>query len=468
MIINEININTFNQNFKIPLERKSKYGEVVTDFKLINKMLDLIPKKYYKNPNLVWLDPCCGSGYFMICLYKRLFHSLRNIIPEPNKRTIHIINNMLFMIELNNIHIPELKTIFGENANIFNEDFLTFNSIKPNIIIGNPPYNVNGLIKVPTKNNLDKKKDGKMIWGSFIKHSIDILKHNGFLCFITPSIWMKNDHPLFHYILEYTVKKIHTLSNTETKKTFHGQACTPTCYFLLRKLKRHKHPMIRPISIYDNSIQKYIDFNYNYCSYNSSLPLYAISILNKMKEDAICYGYVSIIKTSMRPGYRNLSLSKIENPEHPYKNISTCKLTNNQPILEINYTNRKCSHADTPKLVLANKMYGFPYYDISGEYGISNRDNYVIIDKTHQQFIQLKQYLSSKLILFLYEATRYRMKYLEKYIFQMIPDVSNMNIFMNNVITDDLLFDYFKLSKEERRQVMSFHEKDYLNTIIPY
>ena len=75
MIINEININNFTQNFDIPLKRKSMYGEVVTDFKLINKMLDLVPKKCYNNPNLIWLDPCCGSGYFMICLYKRLYHS---------------------------------------------------------------------------------------------------------------------------------------------------------------------------------------------------------------------------------------------------------------------------------------------------------------------------------------------------------------------------------------------------------
>ena len=371
------------------------------------------------------------------------------------------------MIEINNIHIIDLKSIFGENANIINDDFLICNNIKPDIIIGNPPYNINGLIKVPTKNNLDKKKDGKMIWGQFIRHSIDILKHNGLLCFITPSIWMKYDHPLFNYILDYTVKKIHTLSNTETKKVFHNQAQTPTCYFLLRKLKRHKYPLIRPISIFDNSLKKYVNFNYNYCSYHSSLPLYGISILNKMKEDAICYGYVNVIKTSMRPGYNNLSLSNIQNKEHPFKNITTCKLNKNQPTLVVNYSNRKCSHSNTSKLVLAHKMYGFPYYDISGEYGISNRDNYVIIDKTHQQFLKLQKYLSSKLIIFLYEATRYRMKYLEKYIFEMIPDITNMSYFMNNNITDKLLFDYFKLSEPERMSVMSFHKKEYLNTIPP-
>ena len=133
--------------------------------------------------------------------------------------------------------------------------------------------------------------------------------------------------------------------------------------------------------------------------------------------------------------------------------------------MEINYSNVKCSYADKPKLVLAHKMYGFPYYDISGTYGISNRDNYVIINKEHEQYIKLRQFLSSKLVIFLYEATRYRMKYLEKYIFEMLPDITNMGFFMNNPITDENLFDYFKLSDEERNIVLSFHKKDYLNTI---
>ena len=33
------------------------------------------------------------------------------------------------------------------------------------------------------------------------------------------------------------------------------------------------------------------------------------------------------------------------------------------------------------KLILTHKMYGFPFYDISGIYGISARDNYVLLEK---------------------------------------------------------------------------------------
>ena len=47
MLIDSININTYDQSFNIPLERKNKYGEVKTDFKLIAKMFELIPKKLF-------------------------------------------------------------------------------------------------------------------------------------------------------------------------------------------------------------------------------------------------------------------------------------------------------------------------------------------------------------------------------------------------------------------------------------
>ena len=75
------------------------------------------------------------------------------------------------------------------------------------------------------------------------------------------------------------------------------------------------------------------------------------------------------------------------------------------------------------KLVLANKMYGLPYLDLSGEYGISNRDNYVIYKENNEDLIKLSEFLSTELVKKVYESTRYRMKYLEKYAFELLPDI---------------------------------------------
>ena len=64
--------------------------------------------------------------------------------------------------------------------------------------MGNPPFNVNGIVKVPTQKNISKKTDGKMIWGHFTLHAIDFLKENNkkFLFFFHS--WFKEGH---HHLL---------------------------------------------------------------------------------------------------------------------------------------------------------------------------------------------------------------------------------------------------------------------------
>ena len=71
-------------------------------------------------------------------------------------------------------------------------------------------------------------------------------------------------------------------------------------------------------------------------------------------------------------------------------------------------------------------MYGFPYIDTEGTYGISSRDNYIINNKSKIEMELITSFLSTPLILFLFETTRYRMRYLEKYVFEFIPDFSKI------------------------------------------
>ena len=61
------------------------------------------------------------------------------------------------------------------------------------VIYGNPPYNVNGKIKVPTNNVKDKKEDGVNMWTKFVRRAHYLLKPNGILLYIIPSIWCKPD-----------------------------------------------------------------------------------------------------------------------------------------------------------------------------------------------------------------------------------------------------------------------------------
>mgnify|MGYP003325330425 CR=1 FL=1 len=461
MSIIDIDLHNYKQEFVVQKFNKEHYGEVNTDFILASDILELIPLELFKNKQLKWLDPCAGCGYFTMVLYKKLYKYLP--IDDPIEKHTHIVENMLFMIEINSDHISGLKKLFGENANIINADFIDKNivsDVKFDIIFGNPPFNSMGLMKVPTNQKKNKKQDGKTIWPVFVKKAIHMLNPNGLLNFITPSIWMKKDHKMFSIMTSYTLLKVKTMDNTKTNAIFHGQAQTPTCYFCLKKSEN----ISNTIKIYDAIYEDYIEFKYKIKDTVYSIPLLYPSIFNKLIIFVEKLGSLQMIKTSMRPGYKTLSVSNEKSEKHLFVNISSCKLNKNKPYLVVNYSNIKCSYADKPKLVLAHKMYGFPYYDEEGKYGISNRDNYVLLDKEKNDFLLIKAFLSTNLIIQLMEATRYRMKYLEKYIFEFIPDISTLKSTTPTsqiTINNEYLYSLFSLNEKEVDYFNTLNKKHY-------
>jgi site-specific DNA-methyltransferase (adenine-specific) len=132
-------------NLPIKKLEKDKYGEVFTPPELINKLLDLYPKQIWSNPDIKWLEPSAGVGFIMIMIYQRLMNGLKNWETNDKKRSNHIIEKMLYMVELNVESCKKCKSIFGPTANIicnnFLEDFDKNNSnLMFDCIIGNPPF----------------------------------------------------------------------------------------------------------------------------------------------------------------------------------------------------------------------------------------------------------------------------------------------------------------------------------------
>ena len=125
---------------------------------------------------------------------------------------------------------------------------------------------------------------------------------------------------------------------------------------------------------------------------------------------------------------KSIKFNEKKTNEFCYPNIKTCILTKNKPVLSINYSNKPCIYHDKSKIVMAHGMYGFPYLDINGRYGISNRDKYVFISENIEELIKLKEFLETDLVHYLFDATRYRMKYLEKYIFSLLPNYFDFHL----------------------------------------
>lgn len=177
---------TIKKHLPIKIKEKNKYGEVFTPITLINEMLDKLDSSVWSNPNLTWLDPANGIGNFPMIIFERLNKGLKHVIENEQERKSHIIKNMLYMIELNENNVKISQSIFGDNANIYCGSFLEdgwkeyFGIDKFDIIVGNPPYNKNGV-----------GKGGGVFWIPFIYSSLDNLNQNGYMCFVHPLGWRK-------------------------------------------------------------------------------------------------------------------------------------------------------------------------------------------------------------------------------------------------------------------------------------
>mgnify|MGYP001181819635 FL=1 len=459
-MISNIELKTFEQKLITNKEKKNQYGEIFTPFSLIKEMFDLLPENIFSNKNSKWLDPGAGTGYFSIYLFFKLDKGLSKIISNKKERQSHIIKNMLYIIEIQNVNCISLINLFGKDANIINENFIKYNeNIKFDYIIGNPPYNTNGPKKVPTNNKNKKSNDGETIWISFVKKSINLLKNNGKLLMIIPSIWMKPDKAkMYYYLMNYKILNLRCFNNTETNKIFSREAQTPTCILLLSKELNNLQNI--EVNLYDKQRKIYIKHN---VKLNNPIPVFGVNIINKLQPFIKKYGNLKVFKSNTPK--KNSFFSNIKNDIYKYPNIKTALLEGNTPRLIINFSNKPQSYFEESKIILPHKMYGFPYIDKNGIYGISNRDNFIIKNYKLEELEIIKNFLSTKTALYIFETTRYRMKYLEKYAFEFIPNIECL-LQIERPINDESIAKYFNFDNIDIKNINILHNKKYNFTYI--
>jgi SAM-dependent methyltransferase len=440
----KINNKNLIKNFLIDKNIKTDLGIVYTPLSLIKKIIDLIPENEFKE-NKKFLDIGAGLGNFSFIIYEKIFNNNKNI----NYKEDSIIKNNLYLSEVQEDQINYLKELFGKEINLFKNFFLIDDNYLEyfDIIVGNPPYNF-GSIKTPTNTIIEKKFDGKTVWQKFVFRSIELLKSEGYLSLIIPAIWLKPDKSgIYDLLTSFRIIKLNTLNNSETNKEFNYQAQTPTCYFLIQK----KLVIENTISIYDSYEKEYIDYKLlkNYC-----IPMNAIFIINKLFRLTKTYGNINVYKSNTIS--RKINLSITQNEFYNFKNISSCILKGKykeEPELVEFHTDQACHYYGEKKLILAHKMYGFPYLDYKGIYGICTRDNYIIKDYSIKELENIGKFLSTKIILFIYQATSYRMSYLEKYIFSFIPNINKIKELENLpdeiIKREEIIYKFLNLSENQ-------------------
>ena len=167
---------------KVGEVEKKKFGEVMTPLELVKEMLATLPEEVWSNPNLKWLDPANGTGPYPIMVIYKLMKGLENWEPDVEKRYKHIVENMIYVCELQPknmfLYMCAVDPFDTYKLNIYTGSFLegafdkhmkdVWGVEKFDVVMGNPPYQSYTHMK-------------------FINKSINKLIDNGFLCFVHPS-----------------------------------------------------------------------------------------------------------------------------------------------------------------------------------------------------------------------------------------------------------------------------------------
>ena len=350
---------TIEQYLPIREEKKDQNGEVFTPESLINEMLDKLPKDVWKNKDYKWLDPANGIGNFPMIVYQKLMEGLKDVIKDDEERSNHIINNMLYMVELDIDNVNISKKIFGKDANIYCGDFLSMDIKKVtgvekfDIIIGNPPFNKGQKYQ-------DKKGGGDSLWDKFIIKSLELLSNNKFLVFVTPSGWRSPDseHSKTKGLFDLMAHKnsIIYLEIHNTKdglKTFN--AATRYDFYIIKKQSNNRETIIKD--------EKGIINNLNLNNWNF-LPNYNYNLIQKLlaKTDETINNIYSASQFETRKSW--VSEKKTDKFKYP--------LVHSTPLSGIRYyyTSNK-----TPQVKELIPMFGISKV-IFGDSGINN----VLID----------------------------------------------------------------------------------------
>ena len=169
-------------------------GEVMTPITLVEEMLDTLPNEVWINPNLKWLDPCNGAGIFISIIVQRLLKGLVNFEPDEDLRYKHIMENMIYVGELQPKNMFLYLYAFDPkdelNLNIYCGSYLTnefdlhmkdvYGVEKFDIVVMNPPYN----------DGSTNHGSAHVLWDKFVEKVLEIsLITDGYLVAVHPDGW---------------------------------------------------------------------------------------------------------------------------------------------------------------------------------------------------------------------------------------------------------------------------------------
>lgn len=438
-------------------KEKQENGEVFTPMCLVFEMLDNLDKHYIKEhgrsiftePSFKWFDPASGMGNFSVAVYLKLMEGLKTQIPNDEDRKKHIIENMLYMSELNKKNVFISHQIFNINnqykLNLYEGDTLELDIISVwglelnsfDVILGNPPYNKGG-IRSHTGKQLGEKNE--TIWTKFIEKSFEWLKPDGFLAFINPLSWLKKSHSLHNEMLEKHIVWLKLWDDSQSKGMINADI--PISLYVLQNTLNIQNKNTEIIS--EIKRKKLITTSFEYLNKNYSIPLAFHSIFDKLIQFIEKHNCSLEYKTKTIKSSGTKTKIPTEYTLEDMWAIDTYTL--NEGIMVKKATEQ---HPDTNKrkLIIANKR-GFKGVFIDeGKISLTGNHKFYILGDNLEL---IKKIMNFNISLVISDYPKYGQSFLDSEAFKYLPDIRKLGI---ADITEDEFYKLIGLTRQEINQI---------------
>lgn len=407
-----------------------EHGEVMTPLTLVNEMLDKLPSEVWINPNLKWLDPCNGVGTFPSVVVERLMIGLKDVIVDDCERYRHIIEKMIYVCEIQPKNMElflcafdreddhELNIYYGSFLDNKFDDYMLndWGVDKFDIVLGNPPY----------KNGTHHK---------FIVKGFNLLNEGGCVLILHPSTAFVNKKNVSKDNVEHNL--IDVVNTNKTTLVFLRASDYFNDIFLYVPLsitlieKSNSNEILLENKFIENHITQTLN-NVNEI-YIHGTPL-MVSILNKINLK---------------------NLPNIYDSLYPNKNgevfIKLPRFSGHKPI-------KDKLNPDFYTIIIKKYENDFNGMIVNG---MSNDLDILLPLSNNVNCVNYINYLMTKFARFSLSINKINQNLAHKE-YQSIPMVDESILW-----TDEMLFNYFELTQEERNYINAFipnyYQRDFQN-----
>ena len=439
-------------------KEKRENGEVFTPMCLVFEMLDNLDKHYVKingksiftEPCFKWFDPASGMGNFPVAVYLRLIEGLKIQIPNDEDRKKHIIENMLYMSELNKKNVFICHQIFNINnqykLNLHQGDTLELDiksvwAIELNsfdVILTNAPFNKGGIRSHTGKQLGDKNET---IWTKFIEKTFkEWLKPDGFLAFINPLSWLKKSHSLHNEMLEKHIVWLKLWDNSQSKGMINADI--PISLYVLQNTLNTQNKKTEIIS--EIKRKKLTTTSTEYLNPKYSIPLAFHSIFNKL------VGFIEMRNLQLEYKTKTIKSSgtKAKIPtEYTLEDMWAVDTYTIKEGIMVKKATEQHPDANKRKLIISNKASFTGAFIDEGKLGLTGNDKSYIIGDNLELILKL---LSFKISDMISRFTKYRQDFLEKEVYTYLPDIRKLGL---DDITEDEFYKLIGLTRQEINQI---------------